>query len=716
MRSRISFITRTAKGGISYRHVDLDSDFVRFGRSTNNEIYLKDPRVPLDLAELHERPNGFFIEASGSIDIRHGGAITRAAHVKVGDTVALGPFDLVVIEPPEGFSVAATVELTRPLGDDLEELTARSTTSIVATGISRRRWAVGLFLLVIVLFAAAPLVGVFSPSIHQASLAWPVSVDIAWEPGQLSRPHDFFGDDCSQCHAQPFAQVRDQECLTCHEDISHHGDPVNYVGMGAARCANCHEEHNGWAAPVGQDARYCVACHGDLQSIMVAVDLANASDFSTEHPAFGERYPHTRRTAVNFDHVRHFDAHFVDQRYAERAPAGCDGCHTVAAATRSVMPRGFDATCAACHAGQIADREFVLLRLPEMMEPIIERDDLMEVCGPTLEAYEANQERLYSMAERLDLMRERVEAMAGGEDMEDGEEEEEDEEEEEFESVSVEELTPVAAYLLDTQGDDPDSYGAGVGALTTSMAEEGVGPLFDLIAEKTSEAEASRLIAGLNAEAVKRLACAWAANLEYEAPAEPMAGGWYGDYLELKYRPAGHADPVLRAWLDLAAATVTEDDEEGESLGAVRETLLSAQRGPGACIKCHAVTSVAGEAEAIDGIDSGALSIEWHYQVDEARPLHRYSHGAHLKLVRPGAVSMMDPTIGCANCHELDTKAPYAAAFDDFDSTTFWSNFKPINKEVCEQCHGPSDVAQNCQLCHSFHEKPTVRMAKSARQ
>lgn len=252
MRSRISFITRTAKGGISYRHVDLDSDFVRFGRSTNNEIYLKDPRVPLDLAELHERPNGFFVEASGSIDLRHGGAITRAVHVEVGDTVALGPFDLVVVEPPEGFSVAATVELTRPLGDDLEELTARSTTSIVATGISRRRWAVGLFLLVIVLFAAVPLVGVFSPSIHQASLAWPVSVDIAWEPGQLSRPHDFFGDDCSQCHAQPFAQVRDQECLTCHEDISRHGDPVNYVGMGAARCANCHEEHNGWRPPLAR--------------------------------------------------------------------------------------------------------------------------------------------------------------------------------------------------------------------------------------------------------------------------------------------------------------------------------------------------------------------------------------------------------------------------------------------------------------------------------
>jgi len=376
------------------------------------------------------------------------------------------------------------------------------------------------------------------------------------------------------------------------------------------------------------------------------------------------------------------------------------------------MPRGFAATCAACHAGQIADREFVLLRLPEMMEPIIERDDLMEICGPTLEAYEANQER-------LDLMRERVEAMAGGEDMEDGDDEEE--EEDEFESVSVDDLTPITAYLLDTQGDDPNSYGEGVGALTVSMAEEGVGPLFDLIAEKTSEAEASRLIAGLNAEAVKRLACAWAANLEYEAPAEPMASGWYGDYLELKYRPAGHADPVLRAWLDLVAATVTENDEEGESLGAVRETLLSARQGPGACIKCHAVTSVAAEAGETDGgqvggVDSGALSIEWHYQVDEARPLHRYSHGAHLKLVRPGAVSMMDPTIGCANCHELDAKAPYAAAFDDFDPTTFSSNFKPIKKEACEQCHGPSDVAQNCQLCHRFHEEPTVRMAKTARQ
>ena len=51
------------------------------------------------------------------------------------------------------------------------------------------------------------------------------------------------------------------------------------------------------------------------------------------------------------------------------------------------------------------------------------------------------------------------------------------------------------------------------------------------------------ILAGVIAEElVKRVACAWAANLEYEAPADNALGGWHGDALELRYAPVGHGD------------------------------------------------------------------------------------------------------------------------------------------------------------------------------
>ena len=228
MRARISFVTRKARGGISHRDEDLDTDVIRFGRSASSEVYLADPRVPLEVSELHTRPGGTVIHATGTLDLRHNGAITRTAQLKIGDTVSIGPYDAVVIEPAEGFDVSLTVELTQPLGDDLTELKGRSTTHIGATGLSKRSWSWALFAVVAVLFLVIPIVGYVSPGLYEAALDWPVTTDEAWESGQLSAAHRSFGEDCSACHENAFVQVRDSECLECHAEIANHVDPVEF--------------------------------------------------------------------------------------------------------------------------------------------------------------------------------------------------------------------------------------------------------------------------------------------------------------------------------------------------------------------------------------------------------------------------------------------------------------------------------------------------------
>tara|TARA_B100001123_G_scaffold226926_1_gene255361 strand:- start:6329 stop:8467 length:2139 start_codon:yes stop_codon:yes gene_type:complete len=712
VKSRISFIATSAKGGISQRNVDLDTDVIRFGRSTDNEIFLKDPRVPLHLAELRKGPSGTFVEAKGATDLRYKGSVTRSVQVELGETIALGPFDLTFVSPPAEFEVAALIELKRPLGDDLEELRSRSTISIDGVGVSKRRWSVGLSLLILAVFAVVPVAGVLSPELHRVSQEWPVSVDSAWEPGQLSVSHGFFGDDCSHCHLEPFAPISNVTCSSCHELVTSHGDPSHYTDVSDVSCVSCHKEHRGWASPTSLDTGRCINCHENLTFFAKATTLGNVSDFVDGHPAFSDAYPHSTRTAINFDHGKHYDTHFVDQRYVPFAPAGCESCHQVELARTTIPVRSFGETCAACHAEQIMDRDLVLLRLPELEEPVLDSEDLVDVCGPTVDAYEQSRERLEVIESRLDLVLERMklgDAVAELSNEEFGDQEEE--EEEQFESISFDELTSISAFLLDVEVDDVEAYGPSIIDLVASMADEGVEPLHSLIADKTSEELATELISGLNAEAVKRLACAWAANLEYESPGESVSGGWYGDYLELKYRPGGHADPVVRRWLDaVVASSVVEASTKTELIDSLREDLLSKQDGPGACIKCHGIT------ETMHDNGTSTLAIQWQAQGEEIRPHHAFSHDIHLKLARPGASSVLDPELGCANCHELDFDSPYAESFEGYDLRGFSSNFSSINRETCIQCHGFDGVDTSCQLCHRYHAPQTLSTGSAASQ
>ena len=245
----------------------------------------------------------------------------------------------------------------------------------------------------------------------------------------------------------------------------------------------------------------------------------------------------------------------------------------------------------------------VLVRLPELLERPAETSDVLEACGPTLE---------------------QLEAVRDGEEVED---------EEEFESVSSDQLSVLTSYLLGVAADDPDEYSETFRELLQSLMTDGSPALTDIVSEHVGDEEASRLFAGLNPEAVRQLACAWASNREYELPSEPRFGGWFGDFTELKYRPMEHADPVLQSWIEFAisAELKFEDDDSQARTMAMRDSLLSPKEGPGACLKCHSVTS-----------SEEGLSVNWTYEkvASVDRPHHWYSHNAHLRIVGVGGISL----------------------------------------------------------------------------
>lgn len=507
------------------------------------------------------------------------------------------------------------------------------------------------------------------------------------DPGPLFGAHAGFapGGNCATCHTahgagsvawlDAFLGGNDMsgQCITCH---AFEGDPLlahnrafeQRPDLGPIACNQCHREHDGVGATLTRlTNEQCANCHSD-----------GFATFPTDHPAFPAKFPHFQESAIKFDHVSHVKVHFEDPKVADRAPTSCADCHDVVSADNAVLPMGFAETCDGCHGTQIAQRDMVVLRLPVFDANGFDRDAVRDACGPTLDEIERLEEAMAAMA-------------AGKEPAEQGAEETE------YESVSSDEPTPVSSYLLEVAGDDTESYSTPMQDLVMAMAEEGTAPLASLVDDRLGEGMAAKLFAGLNPDVAKRLACAWAANQEYELPADPEMGGWFGDYLELRYQPTGHADPVVKAWIETALLIAADGDANAIAL---RDGVIDAKEGPGACIKCHAVTAAG---------DAAALTVDWRFRAAVDRPYDHYSHRAHLSLVQAGSTAMESTSMGCRFCHRLDDNAPFAASFDDFDPSTFAANFKGIQAETCAQCHIEGEVRQDCQLCHRYHLPATFK-------
>lgn len=696
MRVLVSYLTRKRSGDVARREVEAVDDVIGIGRGADCHIYLHDPRVSLRHAEINQRAGGIYLEdAKTPTDTIVNGAVSALAKLSRGDKVEIGPYELIVVDPPGGIDLAITVELVHPRGDELEQLKSRSRVNLSDIGIGPRSLAWGLGLVVFALFLAWPIAMFFAtpdpgtagevPRVvdKKVDRVWPLAGDIAWNSGDLSVPHKFIADNCRVCHRNAFERVADQACLSCHADVGNHADPAKLTGAELAQpsCQSCHIEHEGAVADIADvDDVACASCHEP-----------KFVSFTRKHPPFSENFPYSVRTAIRFDHASHLEKHFADARYAERAPTRCAACHNESPNQRSLVAAGFEGACAACHADQIAQRELVLLRLPEFEENLIDTEAVVEACGPTLEVFEA--------------LIERVEALEAGEEPETDEEDGE-----EFEAVSTEEISLISAFLLDVASDDPDDYTEPMQELILALTNGDVEPLVGAIEERVGEPNSARLLAGLNPEVIKRTACAWAANLEYELPAEATTGGWFGDFLELRYRPRGHADDVAKAWIEYgiaAAADADPDDDSGARAFDLRDSLIDPKEGIGACAKCHAVS-------AFDAENENALTVQWRVRdvLVSGGPL-KFGHGIHIRTVDARETELSEPERGCRWCHKLDIEADFKSGYADFDPHSFASNFKAIEKQTCVTCHAEGNMREDCQLCHDYHREPSFSMRMS---
>lgn len=406
-------------------------------------------------------------------------------------------------------------------------------------------------------------------------------------------------------------------------------DPDDKHASGAAckealGCIGCHTEHQGADADIARlrDGD-CHQCH---RSTAVFEDFLGRD--GRPHPPFGEGYGRLGSSAISFDHDKHLEVHFNKAGYEERRPDSCLACHEAKDNRGEIAVPGFETGCAGCHEEDITDQPLHLLTWPELENMESPSAAITEACAVTAEI-----------------------------------------DPDDFEATSYELPGVIDSFLLAIDLDDMERYGEAYQRLARLLVLEGVQPLADLVS--SHDGEAAKMLAGLSPETVSLAACSWLSNLEYEGFPGADGGGWKAEPLSLSYHPTGHADPILKAWIEFASSLHADEGERAQ-IDAMQSSLFDPESAPGNCAACHDI-----DAEKSPRWTSSATN----------KAHTSFAHKPHLALAKAKGGDL------CKDCHRLEQTVA------DPDVT----GFATIGLETCQSCHGNAGVDAGCATCHDYH-------------
>ena len=168
-----------------------------------------------------------------------------------------------------------------------------------------------------------------------------------------------------------------------------------------------------------------------------------------------------------------------------------------------------------------------------------------------------------------------------------------------------------------------------------------------------------------------------------DAEAWAEFGGWYRRDYSILYKPTGHADSFLRAWLEFSGK-LHEPKNNGPA--AVLFELLTDKDAQGQCVKCHSVDQGARETRKIKWGTSTLADKRARFTI--------FLHEPHF-----GSLDKR----GCLTCHEINDNAKYLNSYKTPDPKEFVSNFHPMKMKQCITCHRRRAARQDCTLCHKYH-------------
>ena len=368
IRCLLVHITRNRRGQPIREERIIVGDTLRIGRGSDCKVHLPDPRVNLHHAIIKNADDGkLYIEGEGAT-LNINGAFEQSSKLRPGTLILVGPYELSAEARSGDHDFILTVELAQPLPDDYKELKSKARITLAAAGLSKRLPALGLALIVALLFLLFPVLNVINPAFRQAAASLPVAPDESWDPGTLSAGHQSFGKKCKECHDKPFEHVQDKTCVTCHKTIGAHveGKTLQQTGLGDTRCAQCHRDHKGLKGLVRSDASLCVDCHGAIKSKNMKTALPDIHDFLKDHPVFQVSFKTgpskkdvmrvlqdgknklVEKSGLKFPHDVHLEKKGV------KSPNGkvvmeCRNCHTPDEAGVRFKPIVMKDHCADCH-------------------------------------------------------------------------------------------------------------------------------------------------------------------------------------------------------------------------------------------------------------------------------------------------------------------------------------------------------------------------------
>ncbi len=380
------FLIRTwsRQGGENVsRDRELETECLRIGRGTDQDIQLPDLRVAIAHAEVVRSGSNAVIAALPGASLQVNGAPVAEHKLHGSDIIGIGRYQLVVLPGSGGADLQIEIEEKVSARDEKSQRQTRLSMSLAEVIWTRRRLAWLLFILAIVPglalpawlrfhHAPAPAAAEYVPPKAPAGAAALLPTDVVWVPGTSSSAHAYFQKDCAKCHEAAFQRVRNEACLVCHKNTAAHVDDPHWLQLddfAKARCEDCHREHKGDMGLVARHNAQCTDCHARLVQRFPGTRLEPAADFSAHHPLFSPevaRYDSTTRqfrwiqasqdqpetlhsdTNLKYPHDKHLDPKGI------KSPSGrkvltCADCHEPDASGVSFQPIDMQKHCAECH-------------------------------------------------------------------------------------------------------------------------------------------------------------------------------------------------------------------------------------------------------------------------------------------------------------------------------------------------------------------------------
>ncbi|MEX0341593.1 MAG: cytochrome c3 family protein, partial [Erythrobacter sp.] len=388
----IRTIDHTASGREIVRDREIEGVTLTIGRATTNDVVIQDLAVEQHhvSASLDERGR-VKLEAQTNRDFAFDGYKTSNVQFDpaTGGTLALGLYSLAFAKEPDGQVLVIVRREERELGD--RDAVRKFD---LASAMPSKRVAAWLGVLAILAaFLAVPVWTNLARADKQPGadgidqVAW----DASWSTGKLSLAHHALEKNCEACHVTPFVSVRDETCLSCHQDIGDHaaqdrlaisrgpmssGDALlwqiaDVFGKeGPEACTTCHTEHEGAGRMEPAAQQFCSSCHETMDARLADTTLGNAHDFGTDHPEL-QALVHgklgseklTRVTldgkaredhGLRFPHAMHLSTTNGVARMAGNLPdygeaLVCADCHRPTDDRNGLLPVDMESDCESCH-------------------------------------------------------------------------------------------------------------------------------------------------------------------------------------------------------------------------------------------------------------------------------------------------------------------------------------------------------------------------------